>query len=98
MYKKSPIWEQGFESNSVAYGFRAFDMEQLLHRFDQLYQAPTHFASHSGISAVINVPPDCRWIKANVNMTGFYRVHYDKNNWQALSEQLRRDHSVSPAF
>ncbi len=53
----------------------------------------------SGISfaflAEIEVPKDCRWIKANVNMTGFYRVHYDDNNWKALSDQLEHKHEVS---
>ncbi len=41
------------------------------------------------------MPKDCRWIKANVNMTGFYRVHYDDNNWKALSDQLEHKHEVS---
>ena len=98
LFKRSPHWEESYESKSVTYGFRVFDEEQLLHRFDQVYQGPTNSEFYSEFSAVINVPSDCRWIKANVNMTGFYRVHYDKNNWQALSEQLLHDHTVRAMF
>ena len=34
------------------------------------------------------------WVKMNVNYTGFYRVHYDPENWQALTNQLLTNMSV----
>ncbi|ELU18860.1 hypothetical protein CAPTEDRAFT_133041, partial [Capitella teleta] len=34
------------------------------------------------------------WVKMNVNMTGFYRVNYDKNGWEILVKQLNTDHTV----
>ena len=98
LFKRSPYWEETSETKSVTYGFGSFGWEQLQHRFDQVYQGPTnseYFCEYCDISAVVSVPADTRWIKANVNMTGFYRVHYDKNNWEQLSEQLMRDHTVS---
>ena len=101
LFKKSLYWEETYECKSVSYGFRAFGWEQLLHRFDQVYQGPTnslHYCEYSDFAAVVDVNPETRWIKANVNMTGFYRVHYDKNNWEQLSEQLMRDHTVSTGF
>jgi hypothetical protein len=35
------------------------------------------------------------WVKMNVDFKGFYRVHYDDANWDALIEQLKTDHTVS---
>ena len=39
--------------------------------------------------------PKAKWLKANVNMTGFYRVQYSESNWQALIQQLKLNHRVS---
>lgn len=35
------------------------------------------------------------WILANVNRTGYYRVNYDRENWERLLTQLETDRSVS---
>ncbi|KAM7003468.1 aminopeptidase N-like [Tautogolabrus adspersus] len=32
------------------------------------------------------------WVLANVNVTGYYRVHYDSGNWESLFLQLCTDH------
>ena len=95
LFNRSPYWMETNELKSVSYGFRAFGTEQLLHRFDQVYQGQPNSEFYCEFSAIVNTPVDTRWIKANVNMTGFYRVHYDKNNWEQLSQQLRLDHTVS---
>lgn len=34
------------------------------------------------------------WILANLNMTGYYRVNYDQENWKRIIQQLRKDHTV----
>lgn len=34
------------------------------------------------------------WIVANVDQLGFYRVHYDENNWKALINAIRNDSQV----
>jgi hypothetical protein len=44
-----------------------------------------------GVSAY---PQD--WILANVGMNSFYRVNYDRNNWQSLAEQLDKDFKAIP--
>ncbi|XP_072515876.1 aminopeptidase N-like [Salminus brasiliensis] len=36
------------------------------------------------------------WVLANVNVSGFYRVNYDSENWQRLLSQLSTDHSAIP--
>ncbi|KAL7854473.1 hypothetical protein SRHO_G00166630 [Serrasalmus rhombeus] len=38
------------------------------------------------------------WVLANVNVSGFYRVNYDSQNWQRLLSQLTSDHSVIPVI
>ena len=93
--KRFQYGQEANELKSVSYGFRAFGTEQLLHRFDQVYQGPLKSMFYSELSAIVKTPAETRWIKANVNMTGFYRVHYDKNNWEQLSQQLQLDHTVT---
>ena len=35
-----------------------------------------------------------KWMKANFNQAGFYRVTYSDANWNSLTEQLKSNHSV----
>ena len=35
------------------------------------------------------------WIKGNVGQTGFYRVNYEQLQWDQLTNQLEKDHTVS---
>lgn len=37
---------------------------------------------------------DVKWIKVNVNQTGYYRVNYTTKMWHSLSEQLQQNHLV----
>lgn len=41
--------------------------------------------------------PVDKWIKGNFKQVGFYRVHYDNDNWNALIKQLNTDHTVFTA-
>lgn len=34
------------------------------------------------------------WLVANINMTGFYRVNYDSDNWDRLLATLNTNHQV----
>lgn len=34
------------------------------------------------------------WLVANINMTGFYRVNYDEDNWERLIAKLSSNHQV----
>lgn len=34
------------------------------------------------------------WIKMNAGQTGFYRVSYQRENWQKLVHQLNTSHQV----
>ena len=39
--------------------------------------------------------PKNKWMKGNFKQVGYYRVHYDDDNWKALIKQLKDDHRVS---
>ncbi|XP_050424604.1 endoplasmic reticulum aminopeptidase 1-like [Adelges cooleyi] len=43
------------------------------------------------------VDPKVRWLKANVNQSGFYRVNYDNGLWDELIGQLKLNHEVFSA-
>ncbi|KAJ8985877.1 hypothetical protein NQ317_006251, partial [Molorchus minor] len=38
--------------------------------------------------------PEIRWIKANVNQSGFYRVMYDDDMWRHLINILKNNHTM----
>ncbi|XP_058801112.1 endoplasmic reticulum aminopeptidase 2-like isoform X2 [Phymastichus coffea] len=47
---------------------------------------------------MFEVPNDTDYIKCNVNQTGFYRVSYPDDMWQAIIQTLLKDHTrFSPA-
>uniref|UniRef100_A0A3B4DXH2 Aminopeptidase n=1 Tax=Pygocentrus nattereri TaxID=42514 RepID=A0A3B4DXH2_PYGNA len=50
----------------------------------------------TGINNTTHEPmrTNSEWVLANVNVSGFYRVNYDSQNWQRLISQLTSDHSV----
>ncbi|EPQ19578.1 Aminopeptidase N [Myotis brandtii] len=38
------------------------------------------------------------WVLLNVNVTGYYQVNYDTDNWNKIQAQLQRDLSVIPVL
>ncbi|XP_005989844.1 aminopeptidase N [Latimeria chalumnae] len=38
------------------------------------------------------------WVLANINVTGYYRVNYDSENWKKLIRQLETDSSAIPVI
>ncbi|CAH1153367.1 unnamed protein product [Phaedon cochleariae] len=40
------------------------------------------------------ITPELKWIKANINQTGFYRVMYDDEMWQYLINTLKTNHTI----
>nr|XP_033775374.1 aminopeptidase N-like [Geotrypetes seraphini]XP_033775376.1 aminopeptidase N-like [Geotrypetes seraphini]XP_033775377.1 aminopeptidase N-like [Geotrypetes seraphini] len=38
------------------------------------------------------------WVLANINVDGYYRVNYNKENWDKLLKQLQNNHSVIPVM
>ena len=47
------------------------------------------------VSAVISLGgTNVKWIKVNVNQTGYYRVNYTMDMWRSLSHQLQQNHLV----
>lgn len=46
------------------------------------------------ISERLEVTSELKWIKANVNQTGFYRVMYDEDMWFSLISLLKSNHEL----
>ncbi|CAG5129263.1 unnamed protein product, partial [Candidula unifasciata] len=51
----------------------------------------------------VSIPlPNCAdpngWVLVNLHQYGYYRVNYQVSNWLALSQQLKRNHSVIPVI
>ncbi|XP_041041968.1 endoplasmic reticulum aminopeptidase 1b isoform X1 [Carcharodon carcharias] len=69
-----------------------------------LWQIPlTYITSHSRNiqrhlmrtkKDVITLPGEVNWIKFNVDMNGYYIVHYENDGWDALITLLRENHTV----
>ncbi|XP_043083977.1 aminopeptidase N [Puntigrus tetrazona] len=38
------------------------------------------------------------WVLVNLNITGYYRVNYDTENWERLLKQLTENHKVIPVI
>ncbi|XP_048828515.1 aminopeptidase N-like [Brienomyrus brachyistius] len=38
------------------------------------------------------------WLLANLNVTGYYRVNYDNNNWERLLAKLMQNHAEIPVI
>ncbi|KAJ8335468.1 hypothetical protein SKAU_G00388100 [Synaphobranchus kaupii] len=49
--------------------------------------------THSPLTATRN-----EWVLANLNITGYYRVNYDSDNWERLLNQLNSDHQLIPVI
>jgi len=43
------------------------------------------------LSVSLDVPQDVTWVKLNCHQKGYYRVNYDKENWEKLIELLKSD-------
>ncbi|CAL1682752.1 unnamed protein product [Lasius platythorax] len=62
------------------------------------WSSPTKTWLHSKAeTAVHDVGAQDSWVVFNVNKTGYYRVHYDEENWKLLGQALEKDHEVLPA-
>uniref|UniRef100_A0A4W4GQ35 Aminopeptidase n=1 Tax=Electrophorus electricus TaxID=8005 RepID=A0A4W4GQ35_ELEEL len=58
-------------------------------------QKPDWLLQRSEIHSDMKTVGD-EWVMLNVNLTGYYRVNYDSENWERILEQLRTDHQVIP--
>ncbi|XP_032131560.1 leucyl-cystinyl aminopeptidase isoform X1 [Sapajus apella] len=45
-------------------------------------------------AGVINLTEEVGWVKVNINMNGYYIVHYADDDWEALIKQLQRNPHV----
>ncbi len=49
-------------------------------------------------TVTFEVDPKIIWVKANVNQSGYFRVNYSQELWDALLNQLKTNHhAFSPA-
>ncbi|XP_072514582.1 endoplasmic reticulum aminopeptidase 1 [Salminus brasiliensis] len=69
-----------------------------------LWQVPLTYITSSSSSVqrfllknrqdVLYLPAEVEWIKFNVDMRGYYIVHYEDRGWDALIRQLQLNHTV----
>lgn len=69
-----------------------------------LWQVPLTYITSSSNSVqrfllktrndVLYLPAQVEWIKFNVDMRGYYIVHYEDQGWEALISQLQHNHTV----
>ncbi|XP_026799508.3 endoplasmic reticulum aminopeptidase 1 [Pangasianodon hypophthalmus] len=69
-----------------------------------LWQVPLTYITSSSSSVqrfllktrkdVLYLPAEVEWIKFNVDMRGYYIVHYEAHGWEALIRQLQHNHTV----
>ena len=52
----------------------------------------------SKIELVANDRNRRKWIYANLDFMGYFRVNYDEQNWRKITAQLKRDHSKFTAL
>ncbi|XP_018399357.1 PREDICTED: thyrotropin-releasing hormone-degrading ectoenzyme-like [Cyphomyrmex costatus] len=61
------------------------------------WSSPTKTWLHSETEMVVhNIGAQDSWIVFNVNKTGYYRVHYDEENWKLLTQALEENHEILP--
>ncbi|XP_011050207.1 PREDICTED: thyrotropin-releasing hormone-degrading ectoenzyme-like, partial [Acromyrmex echinatior] len=62
------------------------------------WSSPIKTWLHSETEMVVhNIGAQDSWIVFNVNKTGYYRVHYDEENWKLLTLALEENHEILPA-
>lgn len=74
-------------------------------KYDYKWYVPLTYFTDNDTSLVYNIwmnmtdvrfelGPDVKWIKVNVNQSGFYRVMYDEQMWTAIISTLRHNHTI----
>lgn len=43
---------------------------------------------------VLYLPREVDWVKVNVDMSGYYMVHYSGDGWNAIIDLLQHNHTV----
>ena len=54
-------------------------------------------ANSNSSNAQISLSSTVKWLKANINGSGYYRVQYPEDIWRSLSSQLAEDHTFISA-
>lgn len=42
----------------------------------------------------IDIGEDVSWVKVNSDMTGYYVVHYEDDDWDVMTKLLRENHTA----
>ncbi|XP_031336695.1 endoplasmic reticulum aminopeptidase 1-like isoform X2 [Photinus pyralis] len=62
--------------------------------FTSKYPEEVHTVWMNMSDVRIEVDSDVKWIKANINQSGFYRVMYDETMWTNIIADLRSNHTI----
>ncbi|XP_072021037.1 aminopeptidase N-like isoform X2 [Amphiura filiformis] len=69
------------------------------HASERQYDTPRRTFLDREVSKVFELSPGVKatdWYLSNIKQYGYYRVNYDKTNWDRLTKQLLDDHKVIP--
>ncbi|XP_019765505.2 endoplasmic reticulum aminopeptidase 1 isoform X4 [Dendroctonus ponderosae] len=77
-------------------------------KYDYKWYVPLTFITSNDSESIHNVwmnmsdvsfdvDPDIKWIKANTNQSGFYRVMYEEEMWHSLIKLLKTNHTMFSA-
>ncbi|XP_061673781.1 endoplasmic reticulum aminopeptidase 2 [Syngnathoides biaculeatus] len=62
------------------------------------YKTDTSHAIHRHMMTThtdsVHIGEDVKWVKFNVDMTGYYVVHYEDGGWEAITKLLRENHTA----
>lgn len=78
----------------------------------EIYAIPISFATQSdpdfddtlpklwmtGATSNLDDLPEDNWIILNTQLTGYYNVNYDRNNWDSIITQLQNAHEIIPTI
>uniref|UniRef100_A0A665V708 Aminopeptidase n=1 Tax=Echeneis naucrates TaxID=173247 RepID=A0A665V708_ECHNA len=90
--------QEGFPLVTVEVRESGFAVSLFLWQIPLTYMTSASETVHrfllKGKTDVLYLPEEVEWVKFNVNMSGYYMVHYEGEGWNSIIRLLQNDHTV----